>query len=76
VHTLALPVRDSLGQVFRGVDLEAQLCLLATDLAAKVRRLTPLRNICSLEFLTVCMPACSGLTEVAPAFGTNLQAAS
>ena len=39
VHTLALPVKDSLGQVFRGVDLDAQLCLLATDLAAKVRSL-------------------------------------
>ncbi len=36
VHTLALPVVDSLAQVFRGVDLEAQLSLLAVNLAAKV----------------------------------------
>ena len=41
VHTLALPVRDALGQVFRGVDLEAQLSMLATDLAAKVLVASP-----------------------------------
>lgn len=37
VHTMALPVKDALGQVFRGIDLEAQLCILAVNLAAKVR---------------------------------------
>ncbi|KAK9908279.1 hypothetical protein WJX75_005414 [Coccomyxa subellipsoidea] len=36
VHTLALPVVDTLGLVFRGVDLEAQLSVLAVNLAAKV----------------------------------------
>ena len=36
VHTLALPVVDKLAAVFRGVDLEAQLSLLAVNLAAKV----------------------------------------
>ena len=37
VHTLALPVVATLGLVFRGVDLEAQLSVLAVNLAAKVR---------------------------------------
>lgn len=32
---MALPVKDALGQVFRGIDLEAQLCILAVNLAAK-----------------------------------------
>ncbi len=36
MHTLALPVVDKLAAVFRGVDLEAQLSLLAVNLAAKV----------------------------------------
>ena len=33
---MALPVKDALGQVFRGIDLEAQLSILAMNLAAKV----------------------------------------